>query len=53
MKLSEVPEFKAQAMAQEEIKNDENVLQELKEVKKELVHVRKLLTLLLNEKDNQ
>lgn len=51
MKLSEVPEFRAQAMAQEDIKTDKSVLEELKQVKKELVHVRKLLTLLLNEQE--
>jgi hypothetical protein len=57
MKLSQIPEFRAQALAQEEIKKEEQqdseILLEIKELRKELKDIKLLLTSLLMQKGSK
>jgi len=53
MKLSEVPEFRAQKIAQEEIQQENSLRDEIKELRKELKDIKLLLTSLLMQKGSK
>ena len=53
MKLSQVPEFRAQATAQEEIQQENSLREEIKELRKELKDIKLLLTSLLMQKGSK
>lgn len=53
MKLSEVPEFKPIAQAQENDKEKETLVQEIQELRKEIKDVKLLLTSLLMQKGSK
>jgi hypothetical protein len=53
MKLSQVPEFRAQAIAQEEIQQENSLKEEIKELRKELKDIKLLLTSLLMQKGSK
>lgn len=49
MKLSSIPEFKAQAIAQKEIQQDKDVLEELIKVQKDIKQIKSLLNKLVKQ----
>jgi len=53
MKLSQVPEFRAQAKAQDEIQEEQTLTKEIKELRKELKDIKLLLTSILMQKGSK